>query len=52
MQKFKSIFKCSKPIIGMVHVQALPGTPQSKLEIPEIIDLALKEALIYKNAGI
>lgn len=52
MQKFKSIFKCSKPIIGMVHVQALPGTPQSKFEIHQIIDMALKEALIYKKGGI
>ena len=52
MQKFKSIFKKEKPIIGMVHVEALPGTPKYKLESKSIIDKALKEAQIYKNAGI
>lgn len=52
MQKFETIFKCSKPVIGMVHVKALPGTPQSNLEIPQIIEEALKEAITYKNAGI
>jgi membrane complex biogenesis BtpA family protein len=52
MQKFSSIFKKEKPIIGMVHVQALPGTPRHKLESSYIIDEALKEAIIYKKGGI
>jgi membrane complex biogenesis BtpA family protein len=52
MQNFKSIFKKDKPIIGMIHVQALPGTPKHKLETTQIIDLALEEARIYKKAGI
>jgi len=52
MRKFKSIFKKDKPIIGMIHVQALPGTPKHKLETAQIIDLALEEARIYKKAGI
>ena len=52
MQKFQSIFKKEKPIIGMVHVQALPGTPKNKLNASKIIDEALKEARIYKKAGI
>lgn len=52
MQKFQSIFKKEKPIIGMVHVQALPGTPKNRLDTSKIIDEALKEARLYKKAGI
>jgi uncharacterized protein len=52
MQKFKSIFKKEKPIIGMVHVQALPGTPKHKFEPSVIIDKALEEASVYTKAGI
>jgi membrane complex biogenesis BtpA family protein len=52
MQKFKSIFKEDKPIIGMVHVQALPGTPKHQFSPQKIIDMALEEARIYKKAGI
>ncbi len=52
MQKIITIFKKEKPIIGMIHVQALPGTPRHKLESSYIIDQALKEAKIYKSAGI
>ena len=52
MQKFQSIFKNEKPIIGMVHVLALPGTPKNRLDASKIIDEALKEARIYKKAGI
>lgn len=52
MQKFKAIFKKENPVIGMVHVQALPGTPKYKLETSLIIEKALNEARIYKKAGI
>jgi len=36
----------------MVHVGALPGTPESALKIEDIITQALKEALVLENAGI
>jgi len=52
MQKFKSIFKKKKPVIGMIHVKALPGTPKHSLDSSYIIDEALKEARVYKKAGI
>jgi membrane complex biogenesis BtpA family protein len=52
MQKFKSIFKKDLSIIGVVHVNALPGTPNHNLSSGQIIDEALKEAAIYKEAGI
>jgi len=52
MQKFQSIFKIDKPIIGMIHLKALPGTPKFNNNINEIIDTALHETEIYKSAGI
>ena len=52
MQKFKSIFNKIKPVIGMIHLKALPGTPKYKYDTSYIIDEALKEAEIYKKAGI
>lgn len=52
MQKFKSIFKTTKPVIGMIHLKALPGTPKYTSNASYIIEKALEEAVIYKNAGI
>ena len=40
----------NKSIIGMVHVQALPGTPNSQYSIEEICEIAVKEAKIYADA--
>ncbi|MEJ1221852.1 BtpA/SgcQ family protein [Sediminicola sp. 1XM1-17] len=52
MEKFKSVFKGTKPIIGMIHVKALPGTPKNILAPSEIITAALEEADVYRDAGI
>ena len=52
MQKFKSIFKKDLPVIGMIHLQSLPGTPRNAHSPSQIIDAALKEAEILKKAGI
>jgi membrane complex biogenesis BtpA family protein len=52
MQKFQKIFQVAHPIIGMIHVQALPGTPNYQGNIDFILEEALKEAIIYKKAGI
>lgn len=52
MQKFKSIFKTEKPVIGVIHLKALPGTPKNLFDTSYIIDEALKEAKTYKKAGI
>jgi len=42
----------SKLVIGMVHVDALPGTPKYGGNVNQIINNAVKEAVIYKSAGI
>ena len=43
-------FSDKKSIIGMIHVQALPGTPNHKMSLSEISELAVKEAKQYENA--
>lgn len=50
--KFQKIFNNHKSVIGMIHVEALPGTPKHHLSIPQIIDKALDEAKLYKEGGI
>jgi len=42
----------NKPVIGVIHVEALPGTPKYKGDVENIINCAVKEAMIYKNSGI
>jgi uncharacterized protein len=44
---FNTIFPNTKPIIGMIHVPALPGTPKSTLSMPAILDIVLNEARLY-----
>jgi len=46
------MIKLNKNIIGMIHVNPLPGTPLYKPAFKDTIKKALKEALIYKNCGI
>ncbi|MDJ0646654.1 MAG: BtpA/SgcQ family protein [Flavobacteriaceae bacterium] len=52
MDKFKLIFGQKKVAIGVIHLQALPGTPQNKMNPNEIVNVALEEAKIYKRGGI
>jgi uncharacterized protein len=52
MEKFLKIFKRRQVIVGMIHLKALPGTPNYQNNDAEIIETALKEAAIYKKAGI
>ncbi len=52
MLRFDSIFKNPKPVIGMVHVEALPGTPKYRGSVSDILDKAIREAMIYSDAGV
>jgi membrane complex biogenesis BtpA family protein len=40
-----------RALIGVVHVAALPGTPAAELGIVEIAQRAVKDALVYRDAG-
>jgi hypothetical protein len=44
-----STFQLNKSIIGMVHVEALPGTPKYSGNVNSIIQKAVKEAEIYRS---
>jgi uncharacterized protein len=47
-----SLFSNPKPIIGMIHVGALPGTPANKDSIDQIIARAALEAAVYRECRI
>ncbi|MCC6191133.1 MAG: hypothetical protein IT318_19095, partial [Anaerolineales bacterium] len=46
------LFAHPKPVIAMIHVAALPGTPASALSVAEIVALAVREAHIYRECGV
>ena len=41
MNLFRKVFKDSKPIIGMVHLQPLPGAPGYKGDLEAVYEAAL-----------
>lgn len=49
----KKLFRCKRAaVIGMVHVQALPGTPRSTLPPQQLMELARHEAEIYRASDV
>jgi uncharacterized protein len=46
------IFANPKPVIGVIHVGALPGSPANTLPVSEIIAQAVREAAIYRDCGV
>lgn len=48
----KPLFSRPKPVIGVIHVGALPGTPRSSQTVAELIVSAKSEARIYREAGV
>lgn len=51
-KSFHKIFPDVKPVIGMIHVPALPGTPEHYLPVQKIIDQCVTEALILRDKGL
>ncbi len=54
MDKFatiKSLFGVERALIGVVHLQALPGTPANKLDVAAIASIAVNEAMAYEASG-
>ena len=47
-----NLFPVSKPVIGVVHVGALPGTPASSTSVAELVRSAVHEAAIYLDGGV
>lgn len=50
--KMNSLFSSSKPVIGVIHVGALPGTPRSSQTVSEIASSARSEARLYRESGV
>jgi membrane complex biogenesis BtpA family protein len=46
------LFKSVKPVIGMLHVPALPGSPRNTLALNAIVDWVLKDAEALAEGGI
>ncbi|HUJ70652.1 MAG TPA: BtpA/SgcQ family protein [Verrucomicrobiae bacterium] len=46
------LFSSPKPVIAMIHLEALPGTPAARQNVREIEAMALHEAKLYREAGV
>lgn len=46
------MFSSPRPVIAMVHVGALPGTPASRATLRELEERAAAECAIYREAGV
>ena len=47
----EELFGVKRALIGVIHAQALPGTPANRFGMREIISIAADEARIYRDAG-
>lgn len=52
MKQFTQVFAANKPVIGMVHVMALPGTPGYGGSMDAVIAKAIEDASLYCKAGV
>src|SRR4026208_1390682 len=41
-----------KPVIGVIHVGALPGTPRGSKSVAELVSHAKAEARVYRECGV
>jgi membrane complex biogenesis BtpA family protein len=47
-----SLFSSPKPVVGVIHVGALPGTPRGSQTVVELMRSAREEAKIYHECGV
>ncbi len=47
-----SLLSLNKPVIGVIHVGALPGTPRGVLSVAELVKQAREEARVYRECGV
>jgi membrane complex biogenesis BtpA family protein len=48
----EDLFTALKPVVGVIHVGALPGTPASELSVGALVELAAREAALYRDGGV
>ena len=46
------MFSRPKPVVGVIHVGALPGTPRGTRSIKELVRSAREEAKVYRECGV
>lgn len=47
-----SLFPQPKPVIGVIHVGALPGTPNNTQTVSDLVTSARREAKLYLDSGV
>jgi membrane complex biogenesis BtpA family protein len=47
----ESLFGVPRALIGVIHAEAMPGTPRNRLTVAAIAALAVSEARVYAEAG-
>lgn len=47
----ESLFGVKRALIGVIHLQALPGTPANKFDVAAIRSMAVEEAHVFKDEG-
>ena len=52
MRAFDSLFQQTRPVIGMIHLQALPGTPAHARNLRAIEAQAVREGKLLRDAGV
>lgn len=55
MNPLRKIFKNEKPIIGMIHLKPLPGSPlydPTAMDFQKVLSVAVEEAKILEAAGV
>jgi membrane complex biogenesis BtpA family protein len=45
-------FRAAKPVVAMIHLGALPGTPAARLALRDLEAAAVREARLYATAGV
>jgi membrane complex biogenesis BtpA family protein len=49
--RFRERFQSPRALIGMIHLGALPGTPSAHKPIDVVVERAVREAHVYREAG-
>ena len=52
MSMFTDLFPNRKPVVGVIHVGALPGTPAGRQSVDELVAQATHEAGLYRAGGV
>lgn len=48
---YSHLFGIDRPLVGVIHLRALPGTPASPLSVEQVVETAVDEGNLYRQAG-